>query len=290
MTGAVLPKSWLKEYPRIFSDPLSSSAARGKTYRIGCATPVVLLEVVLLAKSPSALHLAQTETERIKEWLCTPSTLLRQGSIHTFDSVPLANGNGSSAHSEGQPPIERAQYDYEIIMTQPVLQGIANSEETSFIITMAVPFDSPSGSPATEDEDLASPVDSQSDYSSDLSDVDGIEIGEGFLASSVPPLTISSLNGLGGVNGHHSNPQWDQSTDSLAATDKAVSTNGNGASYDSGSEAEGLGTATLLPRSLTVSVPVEAFIPKGDDPEAHIYVSSTDLGKLGSFSGDWVRT
>jgi len=121
-----------------------------------------------------------------------------------------------------------------------------------------------------------------------MSDADGIEIGEGFLANSVPPLSVS-INGLNGLNGNISSLKWvGESNDSLLGSDGVPLMNGGGTSYDSESDVGGSAAIFLHPQSLETASSQHNVIGKGEDPEASAYVSSSDLGRLGLFSGDWV--
>jgi len=253
---------------------------------------VILSEVVLLARSSSALHLSRNEPERVKKWLCSSSRILRHRSTHLFDGPWPHSGNGSAGQSE---PVANNPYEYEIAMTQPVLQGVADASRTSFIVTSANSSSFDPSVPHCQAADVkaanssaTSPVISPGECSPDMSDADGIEIGEGFLANSVPPLSVS-ISGLNGLNGHISPLKWaGESNDSLLGSDGAPLMNGGETSYDSESEVGGSAAILLQPQSLETASLQHNVIGKGEDPEAYAYVSSSDLGRLGLFSGDWV--
>lgn len=252
-------------------------------------TPVILSEVVLLAKSSSALHLAQGDPERIKQWLCSPWKILRHRSTYKFDGAPPRSGNGTTVRSQQM----SNPYEYDIAMTQPVLQGVADASRTSFVVTTlnSPPFDpsvSRSVSANLADSLANSPIITPSEHPSDLSDADGIEIGEGFLANSVPPLS-ASVSGLNGLNGNTSPLRWrGESSDSLLGSDGVPLTNGAGTSYDSESDVGSSAAIFLQAQSLETTLSQRNLMDKGEDSEAFAYVSSSDLGRLGLFSGDWV--
>lgn len=236
---------------------------------MGRITPVTLSEVVLLAKSPSALHFAHTNPGQLKQWVCGLPQILRHGSTYSLDSASLSNGTNGSSDPSQEPNLT---YEYEVIMTQPVLQGVAHLTQTTYIVT-APPEESPSNDLTDGYSATDSPRVALSEYSSDLSDIDGIEIGEGFLANSVPPLTNGSLS----ASLTHT-PQW-------ADSDGASLT--NGISHESEGDPES-SAVSLYAEAMARAISPRIRCAKGDDPESHVFVASSDLGRLGMFSGDWV--
>ncbi|KAF8311553.1 hypothetical protein DL93DRAFT_1388148 [Clavulina sp. PMI_390] len=272
ITGASFPRKWVTEYPNLFSDPSLVSTSQSRVYQIGRVHPPVLSEVVLLAKTSSALQVARAEPERVKNSFCSSERFLRHGSSYPLDSSLVSNGDGPSD----------GVYDYEVIMTQPVLQGVADAALTSFIVTADASLDDASHN---GEDTLPNGADSNAeDDNSDVSELDGIEIGEGFLASSVPPLSASTLSSAMG-----NNPAWDDEPPKSAALSETSSRDASSAS-EAGEDSKTSGI-TLSPRSLSSNpaLPAQGHFAKGEDPEIFTYVSPADLGSLGLFSGDWVR-
>ncbi|KAF8334192.1 P-loop containing nucleoside triphosphate hydrolase protein [Cantharellus anzutake] len=131
---------------------------------------------------------------------------------------------------------------------------------TRFIVTST---DSHPNSPYCSDEDItSSPCSTESELESDLHSIDGIEIGEGFLAGS---LSSTLSGGLFGA----------KNAISLESTGGAIEADG-----------QDLPKRALIAQSLPKLIP-SSLSRKGDDPESFIHVSSGELGKTGIFSGDW---
>lgn len=291
VAGVRLPSRLKREYPWLFPDGAGSTTIPPPACRLQRVTPAILSEVVLLAKSPSALYLAQNDPERIRQWFCSSSSILRHHSTYSFEEARLHSGNGTTTRSQLSAWDSNNPYEFEIAMTQPVLQGIADASRTSFVVTSLnpSPFDSSMRQVADEDTTISlagSPAAPPTEYSSDISDADGIEIGEGFLANSVPPLSASRR----GLNGSSSPLRWmEESSEFLLGSERIPSTSGNGTSCGNEGDIGVKAVIFLRPQPLETAFSQGNILSRGDDPEAFAYISSSDLGRLGLFSGDWVR-
>ncbi|KAF9812997.1 hypothetical protein IEO21_05830 [Rhodonia placenta] len=135
----------------------------------------------------------------LEERFFDEQTILRQGSMYTFEDVIPENA--------GSPPSTSEPYQFVLALAAPVLQGCARRQATRLIITSALArYDSVSHARADPPEDTPrSDPDSEAEESED----EGFEIDEAFLAGSIlhsssasSPLAVDDY--VGNVNGHRS--------------------------------------------------------------------------------------
>lgn len=124
--------------------------------------PVPLVEVVLAALSQSAYQAARRDTTQLENFLGTNIKIVRHGDIVTQPPpLGIANGNASrTLHN----------LEYQILMLQPVLQGIFVRDQTKLILVPPQDPEPPSPQPGSTYE--------SSD--GELSDID-----ESFLLNSI---------------------------------------------------------------------------------------------------------
>ena len=197
--------------------------------------PICLTEVVLTAFSDEAFHAARTQTPSFENWLFVDFPILRQGEIHTFNAG-LLPPNGADF-------VKVCTFRYRADMMTPVQQGYARKGTTRLIVTLEHDADrkielSSKLVPSVEDDTA--------------SDSDGIEIDEGFLASSVLPPISGSLQDLD----HYSN------------------TNDNSGGPATSSE---VGFHPLC-----------SSHRMSDQDDYTLYLRTADLVRVGVLNGDWV--
>jgi peroxin-6 len=201
------------------------------------AEPVCLTEVVITALSNEAFDITRSAHLSFENWLFDRS-ILRQGSTHAFSpELPQQNGKDSVQY--------RHSYYFRVDMAQPVQQGFAQRGKTRFVVTSTedlVGNESKSGTPREEDSE---------------SDPDGVEINEGFLASSL----LDSVSPPAGAE----RPPLLPSTNHI--------------SVDSDPPASDV---AFCSHSLS------RLIDAQDD--CTLYVRTVDLAHIGVLNGDWVRT
>ena len=121
---------------------------------------IPLQEIYVQALSSSAYSRAKADVSSFEDWLCRGQRILRQDSVYVWDT---------------QDGLDPGPLTYKLVMTEPVLQGYAQTSQTLF--TLLPPTEGPqaingnevSSSPVLDDDD----------------DDESLEIGESFLASSL---------------------------------------------------------------------------------------------------------
>lgn len=218
----------------------------------------MLSEVILVAQSASALQIARSSPDQVQKWFTDKSPFIRKGSTNSFSpDVPKSNGH---TQETAEAPFN---YDYTVIMTEPVLQGIARANHTRFIVTSAEgDIENVPSSELFDSTSLRTVIPSEPD-DSDYSDLEGFEIDEGFLANSIlGPLSNGQTRT--GSNG-------DLSSELVE-----------------GELAETPAIATFTPHPLDASLRNEPSGANNIDSEARVFVRTADLGRVGVFNGDWV--
>ena len=129
--------------------------------------PTPLFELVLVALSASAYHVAETTPANIERELAADRRILRQHDIVNISSPShLPNGSGSQS--------QRHDLQYRVIMLQPVAQGYVKEGKTKIVVIpdqlLEAPFES-------NPSDFNEPVSSSEDGNS--------EINENFLIHSI---------------------------------------------------------------------------------------------------------
>nr|CRX79136.1 hypothetical protein ls5930a1_00167 [Leucosporidium scottii]CRX79213.1 hypothetical protein ls5931a1_00041 [Leucosporidium scottii] len=172
-------------------------------------------------------------------------------------------------------------------MAEPVLQGVVQKGHTRFLVLPPVAgveelgvddageghAELEAGASSSDEGTIRGAEDSEED------DQDDYEIDEAFLAASVlspgrqslPPTPLSppSSNGLALTNGHAAFP-----LESTSSSTKPSPT-----------------SIAVLPASLQQPIPSPLLIPRppnDEDDTPRVYLRTSDLGRLGLFSGDWV--
>lgn len=263
-TGVHVPGLWKERYPHMFSRPSNfSSTNELLTHEIQLTEPSFLREVILAARSHSALHFARSHPSAIESWLCASSRILRTQDVISVPAIPDAGVQRSlDATLNG----DVVHHLYQILAAEPVSQGIAREGFTRFIV---VSINSRSDHLSSCDENVpSSPLLTGSDLESEVGSMDGIEIGEAFLARSLsPPVSHGFVDAANGISSASSSLSSNRSTD-----------------VDNGNATSTLvfGVQTL-PKLITPS-----SHRKGNDSESFLYLKSAELGRIGVFSGDWV--
>ncbi|KAK0228292.1 AAA-domain-containing protein [Armillaria fumosa] len=155
-----IPQVWISTYPRVFH----LSARKPSSPPCLSVSPVHLLpltEVFVTALSQEAYDMAQAHQAQLEAWFSQEQRVLRQGTVYTCSTNSLGRVNGYIDH-------ETKPLKYRLDMLEPVLQGYADKEHTSFVIC-----------PLTDGN-----LDSSASESEESSESERIEIGEDFLASS----------------------------------------------------------------------------------------------------------
>lgn len=155
-----IPKLWTGTYARVFYP----SVRKPSSPPCLSVSPVHLLpltEVFITALSQEAYDMAQAHQAQLEAWFSEGQRVLRQGTVYTCSANSLGRVNGYIDH-------ETKPLKYRLDMLEPVLQGYADKEHTSFVIC-----------PLTDGN-----LDSSLSESEESSEFERIEIGEDFLASS----------------------------------------------------------------------------------------------------------
>ncbi|VDB88628.1 unnamed protein product [Peniophora sp. CBMAI 1063] len=188
--GLVVPSEWLKRHDRVFSSLSSLSSTNGPSHTLTPVTLITLKEVIVQAHTTSAYTAATPDTDAFEEWLCRDERVLRQQSSYAVPAPELA---GSAATQDD------AVFKYRILMTDPVLQGVARYGSTSFVL-LPPPREEPlaNGSANGHAEPLPSGLSTPS--TEELSAEGDFEIDENFLSSSLLEAPLSGqVDGVGGA-------------------------------------------------------------------------------------------
>lgn len=179
-TALGVPPDLVKQFPHIFV-PVPPSGHPEKTHMLSVVQLVPLQEVFVQALSSTAYSAAKADVSSFENWLCRDQRILRQDSVYVWDTP------------DG---LDTGALTYELIMTEPVLQGYAQKSQTLF--TLLPPSEGLQAVNGNQVLSSSVPDDVQTD------DEEGLEIGENFLASSLipqpssypqhsPPIRISHL-------------------------------------------------------------------------------------------------
>jgi len=257
VSGIGIPSQWLYYYPELFSDISElrqNTADAPATHTIIPTQPIPLSEVILVAESRQAYDLAVQDQQQLVSKLCSSAILVHQNSTLTV----TLDDSSSNFH------IPR----FQVLMTEPTIQGIAVQEFTRFIVLPA--SEDTEESDDFSDDDVASSPGSE--ISTELfseSDAESLVIDEAFLASGV-------------INSIPRTP---------------APTTPNGLKEDeffaaSSSEFRRPGAATsLVLQAEALNTPVSTLHgtrTKIEDPETRVFLRTADLSRVGLFDGDWV--
>jgi peroxin-6 len=188
--------------------------------------PINLTNVVLAALSEEAFLAADSPDSFLERWLVFDRPVFRQGDVHVLK--PGTSGGPA--------------YHYRIEMMEPVQQGCVDFGKTRLVLTLA--------------DDENQNIEVSHSLGSSLgpgteSDADGIEIDEGFFASSV----LSSQ-----TNRH-----------------QGQEVNGIGKIDDSSTFSGVRFNALSLPYQIS------------DQDDNTLYLRTSDLSRVGVLNGDWVQ-
>jgi len=221
-----IPPQWLLDYRHIFSKP---DGVPAPSLLVMPSELVLLTEVIVAALSSHAYEVACSDSV-LETWFSSENLILRHGAVYDFTA--------GQYQPNSTPPIPRESVQYRIDMVLPVLQGFARKGHTKFIITLSEPS-RPLVITAVPNE-----IDNE---------IEGIEIGEAFLANSA----LSPVFGSAKISSH---PSF------------------NGASTP---------LRTSAPESFfqmsALRHPIE---PQTDS--FTLYMRTADLGRIGMLNGDWV--
>jgi peroxin-6 len=235
-----IPSEWCRIYGGIFPQAHLSQdpSRRSLILSVTVTRPVLLTEVIVTALSPEAYQLANSRESPFEPWFSEERPIIRYGSLFTLSSDQLQlNG-----HHLSEPP---KTFVYHFDMVEPVLQGFARKGETRFIVTLSDRLNEAPMVPDISVQDAA-----ETDY-------EGIEIDEGFLASS-------------------------------AFSSASIFTANRGSSYDENMHANGSnGTNVTGPETVFRIKPLAEAVDVSEDHCA-VYLRTADLGRTGFLTGDWV--
>lgn len=166
----------------------------------------------------------------------------------------MRQGEAYSFHGNVDGDAE-GEFRYRVLMTEPVLQGLVKAGQTRFVV---VPGDDEEPLPPEVVEVIEGNVDEDAEDDDEDSEAD-VEIDESFLAGSVltPHYPEDGINGAEDEAGGRSPPGT------------SIRTSVNDRSF------------SMKP----LDHPVDG---EADGDEATIFVRTSDLGRIGVFSGDWV--
>lgn len=175
---ACVSPGYIQTYPHVF-------ALTQPTLSLGLTTPIELTQLFISAISREAYELGLRDPNQIESWFCEVDAggkrrILRQGETHTFEDGRLANGFTSDDHFTED---SRHGCSYKILMTEPVLQGIAVPGRTTFVISP------PS---LSSHEQTRANGQSQSDSSGSTGDEE-LSIDESFLARTSSTTMLSAF-------------------------------------------------------------------------------------------------
>ncbi|KAK0210498.1 AAA-domain-containing protein [Desarmillaria ectypa] len=155
-----VPQVWISIYPRVFR-PSMWKPSGPPCLSVSPVHLLPLTEVFVTALSQEAYDMTQAHQTQLEAWFSQGQRILRQGTVYTCSANSLGRVNGYINH-------EMKSLKYRLDMLEPVFQGYADGERTTFVICPLA------------DENL----DSAASESEESSEFERIEIGEDFLASS----------------------------------------------------------------------------------------------------------
>jgi hypothetical protein len=147
---------------------------------ISIVQPIPLTSIFLLPLSAEAHDIAITCSTTLESWLCYDQRILRQGRVFSFRFSDMVN-SGNACRLES----DNSSLCYELLVTEPVLQGHVQRGLTEIIVLPAklVP---------TNTTTLT--------ITKDVGDDDSLEIDEAFLAnamfSGIPSHALSESSGV----------------------------------------------------------------------------------------------
>jgi hypothetical protein len=278
------------------------------THHVAFTQPTILTEIFVIALSSSAYELARSSSGTIESWLAgsgheeegtaqsdldgrMAARIVRQGDILTFTQPPTSSDGPANSHANGHinggthPLVDQVtqqpfEFQYQAIMTGPVLQGCAKLGHTRFFVAPGNQEDDSASLDAsiTTTGDIPQPIE---DDGMGASDADSLEIDERFLASSVLSPSVPLASSLAVPR------------DSVSTSSSDVAKNdSNGDSVaPEASEVTDTFTLTFFTLNALPEPPLSAVAPSDitEDEDPYIFVKTADLSRTGIFSGDWVR-
>ena len=200
--------------------------------------PVSLTEVIVTALSIDAYNLANSQESPLEAWFSEECPIIRHGSFYMFSSDQLQlNGRRTSDRPK--------TFGYQFAMVEPVLQGFAQRGITRFIVTLNNQSDDDSMITDTAPHDIEN-------------DDEGIEIDEGFLASSAFSSSMFTSVDNQHISLHDHLPANSSDGLNIAGPEFAF-------------------RIKLLSEAVDVS-----------QDHCTVYLRTVDLGRAGFLNGDWV--
>jgi peroxin-6 len=253
-----VPPALRSSHPSIFGRPRPSNESPLPSLLLSLAHPIVLSSIVLVSHDTGSYELASKEFRTFETRLKVRGDVLRQG-----DTLEL------SEDAAGE--MEGVSSSWSIVMTDPVLQGVYKEGLTRFLVLPPQQGDTGKGRLAITNGDEQKEETGEEDQGEE-EEGDEFEIDESFLANSVltpPPSAFLALPPVSPLKGE-------------------IIFNGTTLA-----PAPLPSSGTLItPLALLHPIPSCLLIPRpADDEDDHprCYLRTSDLGRLGIFSGDWVR-
>ena len=170
-----MPSEFLGEYENIFPPVQLGSLDHRRTHAISSVRLVLLRELFVRALSRDAYDFARSHPHALEGWFCSEDKILRQGSSRSLRSSELQL---SSPSDSGE-----SLLNYQILMTEPVLQGYASRTETAFLVL-----------PPTEKTPIVTINGTETSYVSaqEDSEDEDLEIHEDFLSNTLSSHPIDA--------------------------------------------------------------------------------------------------
>ena len=211
---------------------------------------------------------AKDSCEKLQAWTCENQRILRQGEIL---DVPLGTSDFSGNGTHGTPRHSHPRTaQYRVVLTEPVLQGYA-TENTEYTVV-----------PPNHTLEYAK-LHAASSLTVRERPLITYDMSEDFLAASLldgpsdrPSVRVEVLQ-----DGHEHSP--------LSMPIQASKINASMSSNEFSKLVKG---KVVTPVLSEISPPDETLQPKPsleEDDVLRIFASGFNLGRLGVFSGDWVR-
>lgn len=121
-----MPSEFLEEYESIFPPVQLGSLDHHRTHAISSVRLVLLRELFVRALSRDAYEFAKSHPHALEGWFCSEDKILCQGSSRSLRSSELQLSSSSDSRE--------SLLNYQILMTEPVLQGYASRTETTFVV------------------------------------------------------------------------------------------------------------------------------------------------------------
>lgn len=255
-----VPRALLEAHPAVFNRTSPSSSptpTSPPSLRISRSVPIALTSVILVALDRDSYARAQAAGADLDDKLARPERdLVRQGAVVHVPGI-------------GQ---------WKVAMTEPVMQGEIARKQTRLLVLP--PTDSAVAGGATRTsarEDYGDDVDDDEEPSGETSQdaFADFDLDEAFLASSVLLPRKSHATPLTSPLPAH--------LDSTKLASFPLTEPSRIVHEESGHSVGAVPLEFAIPAELLTPVPDE-----DEDDTWRAFVSTSDLGRLGLFSGDWV--